>query len=144
MLELTPVLAWLEASALADWVGGPIYPLISAMHILSISFLIAPIILADLRVMRLKRTDDAVVKLSRIALLGFGAAATTGVLLFAVQATRYAENPAVLIKFALILLAGANAALFAAFKSMRPVTASLSICLWCAGLVAGRWIAFAA
>lgn len=143
MLGLKPVLAWLEASALADWVGGPIYPLVSAMHILSISFLIAPIILADLQVLRLKDIDESAMRLGRIALLGFGAAATTGVLLFAVQATRYAENPSVLIKFALILLAGANAALFAAFKSMRPVTASLSICLWCAVLVAGRWIAFA-
>lgn len=143
MLGLTPLLARLEASALADWVGGPIYPLISALHILSISFLIAPIVLADLRVLRLKEMDDAGVQLSRIAVLGFIAAATTGVLLFAVQATRYAENPAVLIKFALILLAGANAALFAWFKSMRLMTTSLSICLWCAVLVAGRWIAFA-
>ena len=143
MLKLTPVLAWLEASALADWVGGPIYPLISAMHILSICFLIAPVVLADLRIVRFKVIDDWVVQLSRIAVLGFGAAAITGVLLFAVQATRYTENPAVLIKFALILLAGTNAALFASFKTMRPMTASLSICLWLAVLLAGRWIAFA-
>ncbi len=143
MLGLTPLLARLEASALADWVGGPIYPLISALHILSISFLIAPVVLADLRVLMLKGIDDGAVRLSRIAFLGFGAAATTGVLLFSVQATRYAENPAVLIKFALILLAGANAALFVLFNSIRPFNASLSIVIWCSVVVAGRWIAFA-
>ncbi|MEO1178428.1 MAG: hypothetical protein AAFV87_15070, partial [Pseudomonadota bacterium] len=72
---LTPVLAWLEASALADWVGGPAYPLISALHILAISFLIAPVILADVRVLRIRELDDYSGRLSRIAIFGFGAAA---------------------------------------------------------------------
>ncbi|MDX8349106.1 hypothetical protein SLH49_14060 [Cognatiyoonia sp. IB215446] len=103
----------------------------------------APVVLADLRVLTLKEIDDRVAQLSRIAVLGFGAAATTGTLLFTVQATSYSENPAVLIKFALILLAVANAALFASFNSKRSVTASLYICIWVAVLVAGRWVAFA-
>jgi len=140
---LTPVLAWLEASALADWVGGPAYPLISALHILAISFLIAPVILADVRVLRIRELDDYSRRLSRIAIFGFGAAATTGLLLLSVQATRYAENPAILAKFALLGLAGANAALFALITGARRVSAALSICVWCSVLFAGRWVAFA-
>ncbi|MGB0695906.1 MAG: hypothetical protein ACPGOY_09670 [Rhodospirillaceae bacterium] len=143
MFGLTSVLSAIETSALADLVGGPVYPFISALHILAISFLIAPVILADLRILRVKEVDGFAKSLLRIALIGFGAAVATGILLFSVQATRYAENPAVMIKFFLLALAGANAALFAALKRVRLVSAALSIGLWCAVLLAGRWIAFA-
>ena len=143
MLWLKSALERLEASALADWVGGPIYPLVSALHILAIAFLVAPVILADLRVLRLKEMDYVASSLSRVTLIGFGAAVVTGFLLLSVQATRYAENPALLTKFALLVLAAANAALFILFKGIRRVTAAVSIGLWCAALLAGRWIAFA-
>ncbi|MEL6377574.1 MAG: hypothetical protein AAFQ04_10325 [Pseudomonadota bacterium] len=143
MLWLTSAFAALETSAVADWVGGPIYPVISALHILAISFLIAPVILVDLRVLRMKEVDSAAKGLLRVALIGFGTAVVTGFLLFSVQATRYAENPAVLIKFFLLALAGANAALFAFVEGARPVSVALSIGLWCGVLFAGRWIAFA-
>jgi len=141
--RLTKALAWLEGSDLADWVGGPVYPLISALHILAIAFLIAPVILADIRILRLNGMDDITRQLIRVSLLGFGAAATTGALLFTVQATRYVENPAAGAKFALLLLAGANAGLFALVKRTRRLAAALSIALWCLVLLAGRWIAFA-
>lgn len=140
---LTTVLARLEASVLADWVGGPIYPLISALHIFAIAFLIAPVILADLRVLRFGGMDDTAEDLSRIALYEFCGAVATGVLLFSVQATRYFENPALVAKFAVLVLAGTNAAVFKLIRGARRVAAALSIGLWCAVLLAGRWIAFA-
>ncbi|MBO6756404.1 MAG: hypothetical protein JJ902_08765 [Roseibium sp.] len=143
MLWLTGVLGSFEASPLADWVGGPIYPLVSALHILAIGFLVAPVILADLRVLRRGQVDATSIDLSRVALIGFCAAVATGVLLFSVQATRYAVNPAVLIKFSLLAIAGANAALFYLISRIRRATAALSIGIWCAVLIAGRWIAFA-
>ena len=142
MPGLGELLIWLQTSKLADVVGGPLYPLFSAAHILSFAFLIVPVMLADLRVLRTGGVDGTSVALSRIALLGFCVAALTGFLLFMVQAVRYAGNPAMTVKLSLILLAGLNAAAFYGLKERRRVMAALSIGFWAAILLAGRWIAF--
>ena len=144
MFELTPVLAALETSAEADWVGGPIYPLISAMHILSFAFVIVPVLLADLRVVRTGSADDQVGLLTRIALFAFAGAALTGVLLLSVQATRYAENPMIYWKFGLLFLAGVNALLFLRLQRFQRTIATASALILCGVLLSGRWIAFAA
>lgn len=144
MLELTPILQALETSALADWVGGPIYPLISALHILAFAFVIVPVLMADACVLKTGDADAQVTHLSQVALSAFVAAALTGVLLLSVQATRYAENPAIYWKFGLLGLAGVNAALFLQLQSARRLFATGSIVIWCGVLLSGRWIAFAA
>lgn len=95
MFELAPMLQALETSALADWVGGPIYPLISALHILAFAFVLVPVLTADVRVLTIGDADAQVFRLSRVALFAFATAALTGILLLSVQATRYAENPAI-------------------------------------------------
>lgn len=142
MFELTPVLAALETSALADWVGGPIYPVISALHILAFAFVLVPVLMADVRVLKIGTADGQVARLSRIALFAFAGAALTGVLLLSVQATRYAENPAIYWKFGLLALAGANAFLFYGLQNHQKIIAVVSILIWCGVLLSGRWIAF--
>lgn len=144
MLELTPVLAALETSTLADWVGGPAYPMISALHIFSFAFVIVPVLMADVRVLKMDAADDQVSRLSRTALLAFTGATVTGLLLLSVQATRYAENPAIYWKFAFLALAGVNASLFHWLQKGHRMFAFVSVFVWCGVLLSGRWIAFAA
>ncbi|MFQ6550522.1 hypothetical protein AADZ90_021475 [Aestuariibius sp. 2305UL40-4] len=144
MFELTSVLAALETSALADWVGGPAYPVISALHILTFAFVVVPILMADVRVLRIGAADEQVSRLSRTALLAFTGAAVTGLLLLSVQATRYAENPAVYWKFGLLALAGVNASLFHWLQKAPRIIAFVSVFVWCGVLLSGRWVAFAA
>ncbi|MEL6099871.1 MAG: hypothetical protein AAFR68_01005 [Pseudomonadota bacterium] len=54
----------------------------------------------------------------------FGAAATKGLPLFSVQTTRYDDNPAVVTKLAMLLLADANVSLFAPIKGSRHEAAA--------------------
>lgn len=143
MFVLTKLLLHVESSALAGFIGGPVYPVVSALHILAFGFVIVPILIADFRILRSNEVDLASRKLSLIALGGFAIAAATGLLLFTVQASRYVENPALLIKFALLLLAGMNAAWFQTGARQLRLSAALSMLLWCGVLLSGRWIAFA-
>ncbi|WP_227272637.1 hypothetical protein [Roseobacter weihaiensis] len=144
MFELTSVLAALETSTLADWVGGPIYPMISALHILAFAFVIVPVLMADVRVLKIGAADDQVSRMSRIAVFAFAGAAFTGFLLLSVQATRYAENPAIYWKFGLLALAAANAFLFYRLEKGQRIIAVVSVFAWCGVLLSGRWIAFSA
>ncbi|MCR9195259.1 MAG: hypothetical protein NXH88_11030 [Hyphomonas sp.] len=138
-----PFLVALERSILADWVGGPIYPVISALHILAFAFVIVPVLMADVRVLTVGAADETVIRLARIAVFGFGCAALTGILLFSVQATRYAENPAIYWKFGFLCAAGLNALCFRWFVNLRQSIAFVSAIFWCGVLFSGRWIAFA-
>lgn len=143
MLELTSLLRRLETSPLADWVGGPIYPIVSALHIVGLAFVIVPVFLADVRIISLGCADDRAKWLSRIALAGFLGATFTGSLLFSVQATRYADNPAIAFKLALLSFAGINALCFYGLSGLRRALAASSVIVWCGVLLSGRWIAFA-
>src|SRR5690606_18967841 len=86
------------------------------------------------------------------AALAFPVAALTGLTLFSVRAGEYAANPAFQAKLALLVLAGLNfrafrriaapAAAGAPYPPVAKALAALSIALWLAVLVAGRFIGF--
>jgi hypothetical protein len=148
-------LAFLENSALAGIVGGTagVYPAISALHVIGIALLVGPIILIDLRLMGLMRQalgPTQIALLIRAAILGFALAALTGIALFSVQALKYGENPAIAVKFALILMAGANALALRRFGGgglkdhgrNAALFGAASLILWLGAVFAGRWIAF--
>lgn len=133
------------------------YPLLNAAHILSLALLVGAIVPADLRIMGLFSGVPAAPFLrlmTAIAAVGLGMAAMTGFLLFSVRPLAYAANPAFLAKISLVGLGAANAAairLSAGWRRMMAggaagaglrLGAGLSLALWIAALVAGRWIAF--
>ncbi len=136
----------MEAWALVRWVGAApgVYPAISALHLLGIAFLIAPVALVDLRLLGLlgPALDAARPALVRASLAGFALAVPTGAAMFAVQAETYLGNPAFLLKLGLVAAAGANAALLAWRGGPGRVAAALSLALWLGAVFAGRWIAF--
>ncbi|MER9839605.1 hypothetical protein NKJ28_32500 [Mesorhizobium sp. M0145] len=129
------------------------YPIVNALHIMSVGALLTSVWLMDLRILGAFRSlpqAPFVALLRRTAFGAFAGALVTGSLLFSVRASEYAAMPIFLAKMTLILLAGANFLVF-----MRRVKGSdepaggaatmlavLSLVLWTAVLFAGRFIGF--
>lgn len=147
-IERLPAVGALKASFYA-------YPLVNALHILSIGMLVGAVVLMDLRILGLARRveREPFLQLMRVtAALAFPVAALSGLTLFSVRAREYAANPAFQAKLALLVLAGLNlwayrrlaapAAAGGPFPPAARALAALSIALWLAVLVAGRFIGF--
>ncbi|MGX9115899.1 hypothetical protein ACWTU6_04265 [Mesorhizobium sp. BHbsci] len=129
------------------------YPIVNALHIMSIGALLTSVWLMDLKVLGAFRALPQaafVTLLRRTALGAFGGALVTGALLFSVRASEYSAMPIFLTKMTLILLAGANflAFLWLARGGDEPaggavtILAVLSLVLWTSVLFAGRFIGF--
>jgi uncharacterized protein DUF6644 len=131
------------------------YPIVNALHIMSIGVLLTCVLLMDLRIVGAFGSVPAaplVGLLRRVALVAFGGVLFTGVLLFSVRARDYAAMPIFLAKMVLVLLAGANFLAFAwasrggiGEKPARPAVVTLalvSLALWICVLFAGRFIGF--
>jgi hypothetical protein len=147
-LEQLPYARFLKSNFIA-------YPLVSALHILSIGALLTSVGLMHLRLAGFARSlpSDAFVGLLRhVALIAFAGAVLSGVSLFLVRASDYAASPLFLAKLAIIVAAGLNFLLFAALDARAPpglerpgsltVMAVLSVLLWLAALVCGRLLGF--
>ncbi|HEV7278015.1 MAG TPA: hypothetical protein VGN80_17175 [Devosiaceae bacterium] len=140
----------LQASGPASFLRSSfyLYPLLNALHILSIGALVTSALLMDLRVLGLGRrlaAETVIAQLRPVALMALAAALFSGLLLFSVQPLDYAGNPAFRIKLLLLVAALANAAVFTFLRLDRRggrLSALLSILLWLGVLVAGRFIGF--
>lgn len=137
---------WLRESPTA-------YLFVNAAHILGIGVLLGAILPLDLRLMGLFRGFPLAVLRrfqTRAAATGLALAAITGLWLFSVKPAEYWANDAFRWKLALLALALVNVAI--QHRALRDagenvsaatrVSALLSLCLWPAVLVAGRWIGF--
>ncbi|RVD12357.1 MAG: hypothetical protein EOS73_28440 [Mesorhizobium sp.] len=150
---MTEFFAGIEQLALARWLKASFiaYPIVNALHIMSIGALLTSVVLMDLRICGAFRSLPYVAfvtLLRRIALGAFAGALVTGSLLFSVKASTYAAMPVFLAKMALILLAGVNFFTFLRFArggdepAGSAILAVLSILLWTSVLFAGRFIGF--
>lgn len=135
--------------------SGLLYPVISALHIIGIALLLGAIAAFDLRLLGILRGGspdwrDSLRGNAPAAAIGLALALLTGLALFAVRASVYVQNPALWVKWGLILLALLNIALFYRLlprAAAAPTTglracAALSLVFWVAAVFAGRWIAF--
>lgn len=130
------------------------YPVVNAVHIAAIGTLLTSVTLMDFRILGAFPAlpqRPFILLLRRCALMAFAAAVLSGLLLFSVRASHYAQLPVFLGKMGLIALAGANFVAFASVNNGRqahgplPVLrllAVVSILLWCAVLLCGRFIGF--
>jgi hypothetical protein len=142
-----PGAVWLQQS-------GTAYLFVNAAHILGIGLLVGAILPLDLRLLGLFRkypVESLAPFLVRSAAAGLGLAAVTGSWLFSVKPDEYLVNDAFRLKVALLFLALANVALrHRALKAagswnlslLSRACAGVSLGLWLAVLVAGRWIGF--
>lgn len=145
-IEQLAVVRALKASFVA-------YPIVNALHIMSIGALLTSVWLMDLRILGAFRSlpyAAFIALLRRTAFTAFAGALATGSLLFSVRASEYAAMPIFLAKMTLILLAGANFLVFMrrAKGGDEPpggtvtILAVLSMALWTSVLFAGRFIGF--
>ncbi|HYG44420.1 MAG TPA: DUF2214 domain-containing protein [Bordetella sp.] len=152
-------LQWLadlpHAALLRHW--DTAYLLVNAAHICAIGVLLGTIAALDLRLLGTARAlplSAAAPYLARMAAAGLLLAVLTGAWLFSVQPAQYLGNTAFQAKLALVALGSLNALWLHAGRSWpriladAPVPASarlhaaLSLLLWPATIVAGRWIGF--
>jgi hypothetical protein len=128
------------------------YPALEMVHISGIALLLGNLVLLELRVFGLG-AGLAVKELARLslglALVGFGMAAASGLLMFASQAAELLSNRTFTLKMLLLLAAACNAAWFHGRGSLDKLDAfarvqmAVSTLIWLAVLVCGRWIAYA-
>jgi hypothetical protein len=154
-------LIWLENSPLSagirQWLW--LYPIVETVHILSLAILFGAVAMFDLRLLGFSRhllVTDIAWHLLPWAFMSFGFVVVSGFLMFAVEATEIAANPAFRLKLLLILGTGINAAIFhgGPYKSVKmwnrgvevPIAvkaiAILSLVLWTAVITCGRLIAY--
>jgi hypothetical protein len=140
--------------ALFGWiVSHPIaYPALEVAHVFGIALLVGNLVLVEMRVWGW-HTSLPVEALARaalpVALAGFALVALTGLLMFASQPLELIANRWFVAKIALVFTAGLNAAMFHARGGVRRLDAmaraqtALSLGLWIAVMICGRWIAYA-
>ena len=127
------------------------YPVLEIVHIVGIALLLGNLVLFELRTWGIGPALP-VAPLARLALTlslsGFALAAASGSLMFASQPLELLANRAFTLKMGLLVLAGSNAALFHARGGLRKLDllaraqTALSLGLWLAVIVCGRWIAY--
>ena len=141
--------------------GDTLFPWIESIHVLAISLVVGTILIVDLRLLGFGAHRRSISALMREVLpltwSFFAIAATTGFLLFASAAVKYAALWEFQAKMLLLAGAGLNMTSFhvvsgrgmAAWdEAVTPplaakVAGALSLCLWLGVLVMGRVIGFA-
>lgn len=130
------------------------YAAISAGHIFGIALLVGGVVAINLRLLGLWRPvprEEILRVLIPIAVAGFVLAALTGLSLFSVRASEYAELGVFKAKLALIALAVVSAAVIhrgyglmlrGASQTRLTVHGLVSMACWLGALVCGRLIAF--
>ena len=153
-------LAWLQQTALATFIqeSSWLYPAVETLHIIAFVVAVGCLLVLDMRLVGLGRWaafDQAAGALLPWAIGAFCLTIPTGVLLLLPEATSIGRNPAFLIKMALMMLAGANAAMFhlgpwrqrdrwtySAPPSSAKLSGTMSILLWLGVIISGRLIAY--
>jgi hypothetical protein len=162
MLQLKDLISYFENSGLADNIreNDLLFPLIESVHVLSICLVVGSILAVDLRLLGLASIHQSVSRVTQgilpLTWCAFVVAVASGSLLFISNATKYLGNGYFVAKIFLICAAGLNMAIFHGIsakdlprwenEARLPLPArlagGLSIPLWVAVVVCGRWIGF--
>lgn len=151
-------LAWLEASALADWVrmSTPGYPSMITLHAIGMAVMVGLCLLLDLRLLGKFEAIpvESLQKFLGVAWIGFGINLLSGSALFSAQATSYIVNLVFMSKMALVFAGAAMAAILqpqlakagtwpnGRAPSGTRTVALLSIIFWLTAITLGRLTAY--
>jgi hypothetical protein len=161
-MSVHSVLEGIQGSTLAAWMRdtSPAMQVVEATHVLAALMVLGTVLIADLRLLGLADSRRAFTRVSRETLpltwLAFGVAVITGSLMFTTSALTYFGNGAFRLKALALLGAGLNMLLFqlltardvAAWDLGKPtpraarVAGLVSLLLWAAVVLLGRWIGF--
>ena len=127
------------------------YPALEVVHIVGIALLLGNLAALELRVWgvagELPLRPLARLSLT-LAMAGFGLLALSGLAMFAAAPAELLVNRTFTVKIGLVLLAGLNAAAFHARGGLARADGTaraqtvLSLGLWLAVIICGRWIAY--
>jgi hypothetical protein len=134
------------------------WPLMETVHFVGLSMLVGAVGAFDLRMMGVVRgiSMSALHRLVWVGVIGFCLNAASGVMFFVSAAGQYLYNPAFQLKFAAMIIAGLNVALFYVTMAGRvlnapepapiPVAArimaAVSLTSWLAVVAFGRLLTF--
>jgi hypothetical protein len=160
---LVEFLAWLEGSALGHAMRGAgvwSYGVVNLIHILGVATLFGSILVLDLRLLglwaRVPLVSVATPALP-LAVVGFTVAVMSGACLLATNASEYAGNPFLLIKFLGVALGLVNVAVLHALPAWKEraerspteherlwlaAAGGASLVCWLTALAAGRLIGY--
>jgi hypothetical protein len=162
MNSITTLLAWLEASQLANAIrtSGYLFAIIESFHVIGLTMVFGTIAIIDFRLLGFasarrpfRRIASDVLKWTWAA---FALSVMTGSLLFISNAANYYHNNYFRLKMVLLALSGLNMLIFevTTAKSVHrwendpfaPVAgraaAVVSLLLWTGIIFCGRWIGF--
>ncbi|MEO6184675.1 MAG: DUF2214 domain-containing protein [Steroidobacteraceae bacterium] len=142
--------------------GGGVwsYAVINLAHIVGVATLFGSVLVIDLRLLGLfARAPLAIVSMTTVpmAAAGFVLAAASGLCLLATNATEYAHNPFLLLKFGAIFVALLNVAVMCRMPAWRqrwsgPASSKqraqlalgggVSLAAWSTALAAGRMLGY--
>lgn len=153
-------MAWLESTALAEWVRTSLvgYPFVLTVHSVGMAIMVGLVWVIDLRLVgRFNRIPYASLSgLLRLAWFGLAINALSGAAIFTSQAVAYISSPVYLFKMAMVL-GGAiiawkmqpsltrDAASWdggAAVPSSVQTLAKVSFAMWLMAIITGRFTAY--
>lgn len=153
-------MAWLESTALAEWVRTSLvgYPFVLTVHSVGMAIMVGLVLVIDLRLVgRFARIPYASLdNLLRLAWFGLAINAISGAAIFTSQAVAYIASPIYLLKMAMVLggaiVAGwmqpilrRDAAAWdggTAVPSSVQILATASLAMWLVAIVTGRFTAY--
>lgn len=158
------VMAWLESSALADFLRGLgvwTYGLLNLAHIFGIGSLFGAVLLLDLRLLGLWRSIPAASLIRpTVPLAAFGVmlAAASGIMMLSFNATEYHGNPFLYVKLPVVVAGLVNVAIIQRLAAWRraasglpsepgdqrllAVFGGLSLLIWLIVISCGRMIGY--
>jgi hypothetical protein len=161
--RLYELLVWLRGSPLGEAMrssGVWTYGVVNLVHILGVASLFGAVLILDLRLLGVwKKVSVATISAVAvpIATTGFCVAAIAGICMISTNATDYAGNPFLLIKFPAIFAGFVNAAILTrqtAWKQRKTrefspseekklaVLGGISLACWLTAMSAGRMIGY--
>lgn len=161
-MDLQSLLQALEATTLATMIreSADAFPLLESMHVIGIALVFGTITVVDLRLLGInahrRSAQHLIHELLPFTWIAFVTCVVTGSLMFAANATTYAQNPMFLWKMGILALAGLNMVVFhlGSFRRISEWDTRLppprparfagisSMVLWVGVVFLGRWIAF--
>jgi len=160
-MSVESVLTSIQSSAVAEWMRdtNPAMQIVESMHVLAAVLVLGTVLIADLRLLGLADSRRAFSRVGtetlRLTWVAFGLAVVTGSLMFTTSAHTYFANTAFQLKALALLAAGLNMALFQLLTARgiaawdvgklpraARVAGLLSLLLWAAVVLLGRWIGF--
>jgi hypothetical protein len=133
------------------------FPLLESLHVVGVTLVFGSLLMVDLRLIGVAARGYTVRRMSRELVpwtwAAFALSLITGLGLFMTRADHYAENIAFQLKMLALLLAGINMAVFhfgiyrgvaawetSALPASAKAAGAVSLVLWMAVMLAGRWV----